>query len=269
MHFGATLRLLRVHAGWTLRELAQRIGVSNAYLSRVENGHDAPPTPDRLAAIAQALDLPASTLVELADRIGPFTSDYVERVPAARELVMDLLRRELGPVEIARVRGFVEREFPMPTGGRADARALAAMLDPSRVVLGLSCSDIEDVIDVAATKLAGVAGRSAREIGGAILARERSCSSALGAGLSVPHTIVEAAKPGAVVVTLRHALDGETPDGAPLRTFIVHVHRGGAAHAQVLAQMARLAEASMVATLSGAADSRQVIAAIVDAGRSA
>lgn len=46
--FGAALRLLRVEAGLSLRALAQRIGVSSAYLSRVEHGHDAIPTPDRL-----------------------------------------------------------------------------------------------------------------------------------------------------------------------------------------------------------------------------
>ena len=55
MHFGAALRLLRVDAGVTLRALAERVGVSSAYLSRVENGHDAVPTPDRLADIAAAL----------------------------------------------------------------------------------------------------------------------------------------------------------------------------------------------------------------------
>lgn len=45
MHLGATLRLLRTDAGLSLRDLARRIGVSSAYLSRVENGVDAPPRP--------------------------------------------------------------------------------------------------------------------------------------------------------------------------------------------------------------------------------
>ena len=33
MHFGATLRLLRMESGISLRALAQRVGVSGAYLS--------------------------------------------------------------------------------------------------------------------------------------------------------------------------------------------------------------------------------------------
>ena len=69
MHFGATLRLLRIEAGLGLRELAQRVGVSSAYLSRVENGHDAPPTPDRLATIARILGLSPSVLLELGQRV--------------------------------------------------------------------------------------------------------------------------------------------------------------------------------------------------------
>ena len=60
MHFGAALRLLRVDAGISLRGLAEEVGVSSAYLSRVENGHDAPPTADRLVALAEAIGIPAS-----------------------------------------------------------------------------------------------------------------------------------------------------------------------------------------------------------------
>jgi PTS system nitrogen regulatory IIA component len=55
MHFGFTLRLMRTTAGFSLRELAARVGVSSAYLSRVEHGHDPIPTLDRLASIARCL----------------------------------------------------------------------------------------------------------------------------------------------------------------------------------------------------------------------
>ena len=247
MHFGATLRLLRVNGGWTLRELAERVGVSNAYLSRVENGHDAPPTPDRLAAIARVLGLPPATLVELADRVGPFTSDYLERVPGARELVMEIVRREFGALEIARVRAFIDREFPVAPETRGMARGLPDMLDPARVIVSMSCSDVEDVIDVAAMKLATATRRSAREIGEALTARERGCTSALGGGLAVPHAILEGIKPAAVVVTLRRGLDVESPDGVPIRLCVVHVHRGGVEHARVLTEMARLAEETTIA----------------------
>lgn len=264
MHFGATLRLLRVNAGWTLRELADRVGVSNAYLSRVENGHDAPPTPDRLAAIAQVLGLAPTTLVELADRLGPFASDYLERLPGARELVREIVRRELGPLEIARVRAFIEREFPENVEARTTARAFTSMLAPERVVVSLACSDLEDVVDVAATKLASVVHRGAREIVDAIRSREHQCPSALGGGLAVPHAIVAGSKPAAVLVTLRRGLDVDSPDGLPLRLCIVHVHRGGVEHARVLTQMARLADEGTVTALCAERAPARVIAELLE-----
>jgi PTS system nitrogen regulatory IIA component len=263
MHFGATLRLLRVDAGLTLRELAERVGVSNAYLSRVENGHDAPPTPDRLVAIGRLLGLEPTTLIELADRIGPFTSDYVERSEATRELFLEIARRQLGPIQIARIRAFIEREFPARSGPAKMTRALEATLDPEHVVMGLSCGDIEDVIDVAATKLASATGRSARELGEAIAARERVCPSALGGRLAVPHALLEPVEPRAVVVTLRRGLELDAPDGLAVKMFIVHVHCGGKRHAGMLAEMARLAEPDIVSAACAARAPASLVAGLL------
>ena len=249
MDFGATLRLLRMDAGWTLRELAEHLGVSSAYLSRVENGHDAPPTPDRLAVIARLFGLAPTTLIELADRIAPFTTDYLGRSDAARALFLEIARRDLAPVEIARVRAFIEREFPRPTARRTPEHPLAAMLDPDRVITGLSCSELEDVIDVAAPKLASTARRTAREVREAILARERLCPTALGGGLAVPHAIFERVPPVAAVVILRRGLDVGAPDGLAVKVFIVHIDRGGREHARTLAEMARLADHDRVSAL--------------------
>lgn len=245
MSFGATLRLLRTTAGFTLRDLAERIGVSNAYLSRVENGHDAPPTPDRLAALARALGLPATTLIELADRVGPFASDYLDRTPEARELMFEILRRNPNRMQLARIRAFVEREIPFAE--ERDCGTNADFFAPERVVVGLSCSELEDALDVAVTRLA--AGAQALSLVRAMRARERGCTSTLGAGLAVPHAIVPNARSLAVLVTLHPPLQVETADGAPLRMLVVHVHAGGASHMRLIARLARLAEPSIVAAL--------------------
>ena len=259
MHFGATLKLLRVDAGFTLRQLAERIGVSNAYLSRVENGHDAPPTPDRLAALAHALAVPPTMLVGLADRVGPVAEDYFEHVPAARDLMLEVIRRKLGPIDIARIRAFVEKEFPVDAPSRS--RAAAEMLDPKRVVLDLACAHIEDAIDVAATRLAVRGGASAATIAHAILTREATCSTAVGGGLAIPHANVgEAAR--AVVITLRRPLSTATPDGKPLTMLVVHVHGGPPMHTVVLAQLARLADPALLAPVIAARGPEPVIAAL-------
>jgi hypothetical protein len=51
------------------------------------------------------------------------------------------------------------------------------------------------------------------------------------------------------VVTLRRGLDLAAPDGLAVRTFIVHIHRGGREHARTLADMARLADHDTVTTV--------------------
>jgi len=84
-HFGATLRMLRIDAGLGLGELAARIGVSSAYLSRVEHGHDPVPTHDRVIAIAQALELPPIVLLEIAQGAGADEA----RIPRLKQLFVE------------------------------------------------------------------------------------------------------------------------------------------------------------------------------------
>jgi transcriptional regulator with XRE-family HTH domain len=62
VRLGALIRYRRQRAKLTLRQLAERAGVSNPYLSQVERGlHE--PSVRVLGAIAAALDLPADLLL--------------------------------------------------------------------------------------------------------------------------------------------------------------------------------------------------------------
>jgi transcriptional regulator with XRE-family HTH domain len=59
---GALIRAQRVSAGLSLRDLAERAQVSNAYLSQIERGlHE--PSISVLRAIARALGVPLETLL--------------------------------------------------------------------------------------------------------------------------------------------------------------------------------------------------------------
>jgi PTS system nitrogen regulatory IIA component len=260
MSFGATLRLLRTESGLSLRELSERVGVSNTYLSRVENGHDAPPTPDRLADIARALGLPPSSLIELAHRAGSYGARYFDRVPAARDLLGEILRRDLRPTDLARIKAFIEKEFPLGTSAPSagDARDL---FSPERVILDLACTDVDDVIDVAAMRLAGQS-KAAHAVGNAIRLRERECGAAIGKGVAIPHAVLPGVTPRACVVTLKRGLDLATPDGVPVRIFVVHVHPGGPRHLTLLVQLAKLADDEIVSLLTTQRDPKRLCRAL-------
>jgi transcriptional regulator with XRE-family HTH domain len=66
---GAAIRAERVTAGLSLRDLAERTGVSNAYLSQIERGlHE--PSISVLSAIAEALDVSLEALLGRAGILG-------------------------------------------------------------------------------------------------------------------------------------------------------------------------------------------------------
>lgn len=220
MHFGATLRLLRLDAGVSLRALAGHVGVSTAYLSRVEHGHDPPPTPDRLAAIAVALRLPAELLFELARQVTPFVARYLEREPAATSLFVDIARRGLGTAQLAQVKDFIERSFPQR--GHVDrAPPIAELLAVDRVLVDVECDAITEAIELASLRLVEQPGPSARELARGLVTREREGPTAVGGGIAVPHVINAGPRTRAVLVALSRPLAHDTPDGRPIDLLLV------------------------------------------------
>lgn len=66
---GTLIRAQRASAGLSLRDLAQRAGVSNAYLSQIERGlHE--PSISVLSSITHALDVPLGELLERSGLLG-------------------------------------------------------------------------------------------------------------------------------------------------------------------------------------------------------
>ncbi|NMO19981.1 PTS transporter subunit EIIA [Pyxidicoccus fallax] len=244
MHLGATLRLLRVDAGVSLRDMARRIGVSSAYLSRVEHGLDAPPTSERLAAIARELEVPPALLMDVAHRVSPYVAGYLEEVPGAGTLFLELARRRLTGAQLARVREFLDAEFPVRgTRSEEPVPPLAPLLAPERVVLQLSCAGWDDVLEVVAGRLgAALPGTDAGKLVEALRRREEEASCAVGGGAAVPHAVLPGASPVAALVTLAKPLKVDTPDAEPLR-LVVAVVDGSRGRVRLvrLAHVARLA----------------------------
>lgn len=222
MHFGATLRLLRLESGLSLRDLARRLSVSGAYLSRVEHGLDSVPTPVRLQAIARELDLPAALLLGLAHRVSPLVVDYVDEVPDAGTLFLEIAHRRLDERQLHEVRTFISDRFPIASVAPAGPpMGLAHLLALDRVILGFTCSSIDDVLDVAAGRLCSGTGLSAFAVSLPLKKREREIASAIGSGVAVPCAFIEGTTPAAVLVTVAGKIRYDTPDQQPLRLVLV------------------------------------------------
>jgi PTS system nitrogen regulatory IIA component len=267
MHLGATLRLLRVDAGLSLRDLARRIGVSSAYLSRVENGLDAVPTPERLAAIARELDVPPTLLMDVAHRVSPFVAHYLEQEPGAGMLFLEMARRNLSGPQLARVREFLDAEFPVrAASSEVPVPALAPLLAPERMVLRLTCTTLEDALDVAAGRLAAACpGVSAPQLAAELKQREAEAPSLVGNGVAVPHAFIEHTAPVAAVVTLAKPLRSEAPDRVPLRLLVTF--RGGErgrAHLMRLAHVARLSSHGLAERLADVEQPQQLLARLTE-----
>ena len=85
---GALLRAQRLAADLTLRELAERASVSNAYLSQLERGlHE--PSLSVLKAIASALGMPLGPLLA---RVGMLEEGGAGDAPPPRETEAAILR---------------------------------------------------------------------------------------------------------------------------------------------------------------------------------
>jgi PTS system nitrogen regulatory IIA component len=244
MHFGASLRLLRNEAGLSLKELGQAVGVSPAYLSRVENGHDAPPTVDRIRSIAETFGVPVDLLLDLTARPRADAPDTL----AGRALLAEVRRRRLGPAQVARVLAFIAREFPETASAREGVRDL---LDPGRVLLGVRVGRLADAVELAALRL--VPEDHAGALAAALNARERATPSAVGEGLLLPHDPGFAPAPTGALVLLHTPIAAPSPDAAPIRAILAVVGIGrGPAALSVLARTARLADATVIAQLCAA-----------------
>lgn len=81
--FGDTIRGMRQARGIGLRSAAERIGISPAYLSRVERDKERPPSPDVVKRLATLLGGDADILFRLAESTDPDLAEYLRDVPAA------------------------------------------------------------------------------------------------------------------------------------------------------------------------------------------
>lgn len=85
--FGATIRELRTAQDLGLRETAGKIGISPAYLSRIERGKETPPRPEIIKNLAKILAADPDVLFRLSSSTDPELTDYLQTNPEVNTLV--------------------------------------------------------------------------------------------------------------------------------------------------------------------------------------
>ncbi|MGI6208442.1 MAG: ABC transporter substrate-binding protein [Anaerolineae bacterium] len=92
MTFGQRLRSHRLARRLTLRALAERVGVSFTYLSKLENDRTTPPSAETVARLAAALGVDPTVMMCWAGRIPDDVAQTLVRCPELVELVRTVAR---------------------------------------------------------------------------------------------------------------------------------------------------------------------------------
>ena len=88
--FGTLVRQLRLQQGYSLRELAGRVGLLPNFLSNMERGHFPPPGEQKIVLIAEILEQNTDELLALAGKV---SSDLIEIILQRPKETAALLRR--------------------------------------------------------------------------------------------------------------------------------------------------------------------------------
>ena len=94
MNFGAYIRerreaLRASDSSYSLRQVAARMGVQPSFLSKVERGHDSPPSEPKIRLLAEILDEDADVLLAMAGKV---SSDLQEAIRHRPQLFAELIR---------------------------------------------------------------------------------------------------------------------------------------------------------------------------------
>lgn len=102
-HFGETIRELRVAQALGLRETATMIGISPAYLSRIERGKERPPRPEVIKELAKVLAADPDVLFRLSSSTDPEVVDFLHNQPEMMNLLRYIKENTFTDAEIIRL----------------------------------------------------------------------------------------------------------------------------------------------------------------------
>lgn len=110
--FGETIREMRQAQRMGLRAAADRLGISPAYLSRIERGRERPPKPDLVKRLTTLLGGDSDLLFRLAESTDPDLAEYVRSVPNVPEFLRTARAMKLTSDDFAALIEDVKRRRP-------------------------------------------------------------------------------------------------------------------------------------------------------------
>ena len=117
--FGDTIREMREAQALGLRTAADRLGISPAYLSRIERGKERPPKPDLVKKMARLLGGDADLLFRLADSTDPDIAEYVNLVPNVPQFLRTAMSLRLTSEDFADLIEEIKRRGSSTPGAEA------------------------------------------------------------------------------------------------------------------------------------------------------
>jgi HTH-type transcriptional regulator, competence development regulator len=99
-NFGETIRNLRLAQDLGLRETATKVGISPAYLSRIERDKERPPRPDIVKELARVLAADPDVLFRLSSSTDPEIAGYLHDQPEVMALLRYIKENSFSEAEI-------------------------------------------------------------------------------------------------------------------------------------------------------------------------
>ena len=86
-----------------LRETAGKVGISPAYLSRIERNKERPPKPEVIKALAKELAADPDVLFRLAASTDPDVTDFLNSQPIVMELIRFIRETEFNQKQVGQL----------------------------------------------------------------------------------------------------------------------------------------------------------------------
>lgn len=107
--FGETLRELRVAQDLGLRELALKVGISPAYLSRIERGKERPPKPETVKVLAKFLAADPDVLFRLSSSTDPDIVIFLHDNQNVLNLIRLIRDSKISEEDVDRLSDFINK----------------------------------------------------------------------------------------------------------------------------------------------------------------